>query len=597
MKQRVVITEAFWADAERRPRRMQTLTWIIKSLPLLLLLSVAPDRQDIREPRFLRFFYRLAFPVLVIISLLQPSVRIWTLLLLVAVAASTSFRRTNLLGDVQIAATRDEEISEIVNEINSAIDAAFSIAERVVVVGHSQGGYLSHRALELRAVTRGTKERIELIGIGSGLKPISLLKAFGDCRSVAMATSFLCSMLLMLFFVTPFLLGFIQGWNGLLDWMVRINETLIEHVAAASLQSSAWHFTAWSHPMALVPDVWQIAALIGSVALFFLMRRRIRAQVLQLHQDLSCPGNVSRWTEITSSADTVGRLAWPHLSRANVWNCPSLGQPLVDHISYYRRSSPVAWCLGATLFPSLIGDTVPVLRHWANYLDVRIRQARTLSMILGMILLAAYALDRLNPGARGINALLDQGKNPGGLFAGLLAITLMAPALGMIDRHRLSAALDMRPMPSPPELKQTPMWLRLFGLCVWVPFAASVAATAHDLVRYPNMVSTESRLLPVAPEVTGFLICLLAASLAAGYRFSTATWSIVVLVVFWSTYLPGRGADFAAFVDGFVIITAIFFSVVYHFVARPIAVSSAEWPSFERGRVAGLRRSRMMPGS
>jgi hypothetical protein len=412
-----------------------------------------------------------------------------------------------------------------------------------------------------------------------------------------MATSFLCSLLLMMIFVTPVLLGLIQGWDGFLDWTVRVNEALIRHVTADSLPSSTWHFMAWSHPMALVPDVWQIAALIGSVSLFFLTRRGIRPQIAQLYQDLSCPGNVSRWTEITSSADTVGRLAWPHLARANVWNCPSLGQPLVDHISYYRRSSPVAWYLGATLFPSLIGGTVPVLRHWANYLDIRIRQARTLSMILGMILLAAYALDRLNPGAHGINALLEQGKNPGGLFGGLLIITLLAPVLGMIDRYRMSAALDMHPMPSPPEVKQIPVWLRWIVLGAWVPFAASVAATAHDLVRYPNMVSTESRLLPVAPEVTAFLICLLAASLAAGYRFSTATSSIVVLVIFWSTYLPGRGGEFAAFVDGFMVITAFFFSVVYHFAARPIAVSRAEWPSFERGRVIGLRRNRLMPGS
>jgi hypothetical protein len=520
VRQRVVVLEAFWADVESRPRRLQTLIWLVKSMPLMLLIAVAPDRRDLQKPSFTRLFYRLTFPVLVLLSLFQSSIRLLTLLLLVVVAASTAYRPTNLLGDVQIAATRDEEVLRILGVIDSAIDAAHSMASRVIVVGHSQGGFLSHQALELRAQTRGATERIEFIGIGSGLKPISLLKNFGGRRSIAGASALLLGALLITVSVVPFLLGVLLGQEGFLRWARSANKQLIDDGAAESRPVGGWHPGSWSHPAALLPDWGQAFALLLGIALCSFVGATARRHVRSLGQDLRCPRNVSRWTEITSSADTVGRLAWPRLADARVWNCPSLGQPLLDHISYYRRSSPVAWYLASMLFPALLGGTVPVLRQWANYLDIRIWQARALSTTLGLALLAAYAFDRLDPDAHGMRALLAQTRNPGIAFVGLLIITLVAPVLGMVDRHHLSAMLDLRPMPAPPELKRAPQWFRTLAAGFLFTFAGAVATSSHDLVRYPHMSATEVRLLAMAPAVTAALICLLAALLAVGYRFS-----------------------------------------------------------------------------
>ncbi|MFJ5780067.1 hypothetical protein [Streptomyces sp. NPDC093094] len=595
VKQRVVFLEAFWADAGRRPRGLQTLVWIVKSIPLMLLMAVAPDRRDVQGPSFMRFFCRLAFPLLVLLSLFQPSIRLFTLILLGILAASTAFPPWNLLGDVQIAAARDKELSKIIGVINSAIDAAFVMASRVVVVGHSQGGFLSLRALELRAREAGVKERIKFIGIGSGLKPISLLKDFGDRRSISAAAALALGVLLLMISVVPFLLAILQSQEGFISWCLRVNKQLIDHGIDSGRPPGGRFPALWSHPSALLPDWGQVLALLSGIGLCLFAGASVRPRVRNVGRALRCPHSVSRWIEITSSADTVGRLAWPPLADPHVWNSPSLGQPLLDHVRYFRRSSPVAWYLASTLFPSLLGGVVPALRQWANYLDMRIWRARALSGALGLVILVVYAFGRLDPDARGMRALLDQTRDPGVTFVGLLAVTLVAPVLGMVDRYRLSTALDLRPMAAPPELRRSPMWLRALGASVLFSFAAAVATSGHDSARYPHMSSTEVRLLSVAPTVTAGLICLLAALLAVGYSFSLLAWGVVSLVIYWSSYLPGHGPEFPIFVGLCAFLAALSFTVVGRFVARPVEVSDAAWPSYQPGRTAPLRSRATRP--
>lgn len=147
----MVLLEAFWADLKPNSHRPRTSSWLVLSMPLLLLLSVAPDYSDANIRSLRRILYRIAYVILMTLSILQSSLRIFALALLIIIFFYTVLLRTNLVGDIRLAAVNEDAVEEITRNINKIIDQAFSMASKVVVVGHSQGGYLG-----LRAIRAGT---------------------------------------------------------------------------------------------------------------------------------------------------------------------------------------------------------------------------------------------------------------------------------------------------------------------------------------------------------------------------------------------------------------------------------------------------------
>jgi hypothetical protein len=396
-KQKLVVTEVLWVNMAHRANGLTTCRWLIRSLPILLALPFAPDRHDLRHGNLVRITYRIVFPLVIALALLQPTLRLLTLAGLIILVSTTVFRKSNLIGDVRMAATDDAEVAKITSEINLAIDSALAIADRVVVVGHSQGGYLSYHALmERRALEKG--KSIHLVGVGSGLKPIWVLKQFTDRWTIFRTWLLVIGSILVLTSLLPVFLGFLAGEKPvLITWSSKAALSLSDITQHSPFRpvNPDWGIAAHSL-LAFVPDYGQIILFAVGVALVLLGRRKAVFLTQPEAHPLGRPAAARRWMEITSSIDSVGRLAYPHLFEAEVWDNPSYGNPLLDHISYFRRSSPVTWYLACYLFAPLLGNATPAFRRWANYLDIRVWRTRSFATTLGILLLSSYAINRAN---------------------------------------------------------------------------------------------------------------------------------------------------------------------------------------------------------
>jgi hypothetical protein len=580
-KQKLVVTEVLWANIAHRANGLTTFGWLIRSLPILLALPFAPDRHDLRHGNLVRIAYRIVFPLVIALALLQPALRLLTLAGLVILAGTTVFRKSNLIGDVRMAATDDTEVAKITSEINLAIDSALVIADRVVVVGHSQGGYLSYRALLQRGPAAKGKS-IHLVGVGSGLKPIWVLKQFTDSWTIFRTWLLVIGSILVLTSLLPVFLGFLAFEKpDLITWSSKAALSLSDITSRSPFRPVNPDWGVATHSLLVfVPDYRQIILFAVGVALVLLGRRKAVFLSQPDAHPLARPAAARRWMEITSSIDSVGRLAYPHLFEAEVWDNPSYGNPLLDHISYFRRSSPVTWYLACYLFAPLLGNATPALRRWANYLDVRVWRARSFATTLGIVLLGYYAINRVNPSARGLASLSAQVTHPGYILFGLLLIAAINPALAVRDRYRTSRVIASRPIEPPPRIRQISIAPRCAIFFAWVSAAAFAFGSGHHLIRYAPMTSTEVRILPVAPIVIGILLCALAAALGAGYLFPWWFWVLSLSFIFYmSSYLPGEGQIYL-FLDSTVLLLAALSVFSLKMFARDIELSDTAWPGY-----------------
>jgi len=84
-------------------------------------------------------------------------------------------RKYNLIGHVRVAASQTVgQASEISTRIDEAVSRICSYSNSVTVLAHSQGGFLAHKQL---FKSRHRRNISRLIGVGSGLRPITVLSA------------------------------------------------------------------------------------------------------------------------------------------------------------------------------------------------------------------------------------------------------------------------------------------------------------------------------------------------------------------------------------------------------------------------------------
>lgn len=587
---RVVLLEAYWADSRLRPGPFRSLAWLVRFGPALIALLFAPGHRDIQHSSAARILYRLALPAVIVVSL-GASHRWWLPTLLVVLAAcSVAVRRANVVGDVAMATTDEEAVAAITDAINHTIDDALGIAERVIVVGHSQGGYLSHRALSRRRSQPGRPDRIELIGVGSGLKPISLLAALSQRRDLLLTALAVLGGALVSASVLAFALDVASSWRHL--FVTTIPATARSLVRGTDGPPPDFH----GGPV--VPDIPEVVVASAGLTAMALawagMRHRLNAL-----RDLALgrPPIVSAWTEATTTADTVGRMAFPQLKDAQPYVVAGVGNPLLDHVSYFHPASPVTWLLARRAFPLVVlRRPSALLPRWERYAEGTVARIRAFSCALSLVLLASRAIYRVDDGSRGFGALTAQAHRPGWLVVWLLLFAAAAPFLGALDRVRLSRALAERPLGLPPKRYTLAFSVRflLFGLLILL--AATVGAAAHDLVPYERLTPSETFWLPIAPRLCQAGTIALACALVAGYRPPLLTLiALVGPILVLATYLPGESL-FAWWSFWVVVLLAAFRLLTRWFgasddaEAAPGARTTRSYHVFERAPPSALIR-------
>ncbi|MFF9588626.1 hypothetical protein ACF1FX_05205 [Streptomyces sp. NPDC014646] len=423
---RALFAEALWADKFTelgRPSIRRTLTFLVASLPLLFWI-VGPDRRDLRvltspsrslrargeaELAQMRLLWRLLTLAVIAtalaygISLAAHSLLVSALLL--GLLAWFARSRRNLLWHVRVAAVDEERTRQLLTHLHRKVAWMERHCDKVVIVAHSQGGYLMHRVLSPTADRRHPKVR-RFIGVGSGLKPINLLKIFDNSR--------IGPGLWGLVFLVPGWLWGLGPWTWQpLGWLVQ---TVLRQLCLAlqvTVTPSATlgdpHLTelrreaiaaelhrALTAAPSLRLDLAHGAAIVVSLALAFLLGRLIHA-ALQARPpyplDLDHHHRRIEWREYSSPHDMVGRMLAPALpdNVEQPWIAP-VGQPLSDHTLYFHRTGSLPRRLAADLLGDL--GLEPEAADWdqaVTRLDKVRRQQGTRRRTLQGLLIGTFA--------------------------------------------------------------------------------------------------------------------------------------------------------------------------------------------------------------
>ncbi|MGW8729943.1 hypothetical protein ACWGNF_28415 [Streptomyces sp. NPDC055808] len=585
-----LFAEALWSEkfaSLGRPSLRRTLAFLLTSLPLLAWI-IGPDRRDLQAlnsgPVTFRGALRNAFAggvwkaVSPVKALSAPESRstgralwrvltlivlVWILLYSVALAVSGSAgaklvllallialalwarSHRNIIWHVQVAATDEARTEQLLTHLHQKVSWMERHCDKVVVIAHSQGGYLMHRVLAPTSQQHPKVRRF--IGVGSGLKPISLLKEFDSPSLRAPVWLSTLSVPLLLWGLGPLTwqaLG--PELRALLHLIYVTLHATVMPVAIFSdhevmrlwltgfVDAGFQFLTAFSSSLRI--DIPHMAAIAGGVAIFtFAGRLATAARRVQPTASFSLDHHRRdiEWREYTSPHDMVGRMADPELPEGvdQPW-ISATGHAVVDHTLYFHHSGVLPRRLAADLLHDLSSgeqDTLrPTADTWAaavaRFDDARRLQAARRRMLHGLLLgLAAGLLlaPSLYRGVSFLEAVLGHSVQL------IVVLMLLAGLFSWIAHHsavvsgrdfsnRLSGVRDADGKPwrvriVPPGLRTLPAvaagsagLLALFG-CVWFTKVALRYGNDYVWFGYPF-------LLPLA---IGFPI--LACAVAAGY--------------------------------------------------------------------------------
>lgn len=354
---RILVTEACWSE-EYQPRRLVgSLPWLARVVPALVI-PFMPDSRDtpaLRSPQpyalamvALRFLVRLAVIPLAAVLLFQFP--IWVRItiicaILMVLAICLISRRANLAGHVLMAATDGPELIAVEKRIDQTILACKDAASEVIVVAHSQGAFLSHRVLEQRG------HRVRLICVGSGLRPITLLRVLGRRPYNLAAVVALAGMVSL----SVAFAGSVHDGPAIPN---SIRQQLLSNFFSllygiSSRQAS--HAPSFSDALEALPRVslsWWLAVAIVLYASALVAVRQWGPQFLEATRIK--PLQVASWLELSSRHDLVGRLTVPNLPAPAI-EAPVVvtGNPLADHLYYFRRDNVTVWLVAVQLLKML----------------------------------------------------------------------------------------------------------------------------------------------------------------------------------------------------------------------------------------------------
>lgn len=404
--ERVLITEAHWADAYRGRRLLGTLPWLARIGPAMVLpfmpdgrdrMSETPTGHEVAqaEVRLLMRFAGIFFVLVFLASIPRPV--LWAVIGvgLSVVALMMLDPRFNLAGHVRMAAAEEDGLKAVQQRIEEVIEATRAVSSKVVVVAHSQGGYLAHRTLAAMAPSD-----ITLITVGSGLRPITALRVMGSQRRFSVGS-------------WVALLGVMSGEVWLLTHLrpsevfspfvlagIDVRQLVMSLVVGAGTQGVATNDVSpgvWEVVRGVLPTVeldwWLPLAAIPYLAACVVIRRSGPDFVREV-----TIGGLSRtdWVDVTSHQDLVGRLIFPALPHG-VEEKPVVvtGNAVMDHVRYFSHRGITPWVIAAQL-SRLLGyssdSRVEAARESALARSARRHDFRSAVLLVPLIPIALLAV-------------------------------------------------------------------------------------------------------------------------------------------------------------------------------------------------------------
>jgi hypothetical protein len=356
----VTVYEAHWAHeaasnpASRLRSGFETTAFVFCHAPILITALLGTDYRDLKTTadelllRDTATAVRLAARV-GLLSIAIASLPTWlgvgvifSLILLYAIGPLRS------VDSVRRVITDDDFRTRAVQRVTAAVAAAAQASDRVVIIGHSQGGYLAHRCLRTPDFHAGRGVPPDLVAVGSGLKVISLLESAHRVRTVrGRAAAWSCLVL-----AAGSLLCTYQGMRPLLRWLYAqlslwagrgsLPRRYLEvHADVSARYNILVHHASWLSGwrwFAVAACLAVASVAVGGIATALWTTALAQASMTD---SLRMPkGRVASWTEFSSLHDSVSRLAVLRLpAPAEEIVCPAPGQALLDHLYYFRPPS------------------------------------------------------------------------------------------------------------------------------------------------------------------------------------------------------------------------------------------------------------------
>lgn len=303
-------------------------------------------------PEQLRFTWRFGTLVLFVFGIaalttafsrfLAYSWAVWTTVVIspIVVIAILVFMNgpRNLASHVMVAATDETGTDSLLQCIRERLEFLESQCAKVVIVAHSQGGFLTHRLLTQDGDGKH-QSTVRFVGIASGLKPITMLNDNNNPRTAAGSWLCLIGGCCLAASIWPLLGAFQMATAPLYQAIVNLITPIL--VLPPVDLGPIFRDTEYSeiNPWALLDAVidslhWSTAILF--VAAFatvsaghYLLKNNYTKAIAQ---PSNRPG--FRWSEYSSPHDIVGRMMFPSLpngvSRPPV---ASPGHALLDHLT------------------------------------------------------------------------------------------------------------------------------------------------------------------------------------------------------------------------------------------------------------------------
>ena len=569
----VLFAEAVWSDCFRRPPWWQCLLWILRNLPAAVVL-LSPDRRDaavvnaqphrdgaplamalrelaraLRPDRLLdddlMFFVRLFSRILIAGLLVRVALAggdgnplVGGLLILGIVAYLAS--RHNVVGHVVVAATGSAELRKIHDRVEECLTWAHETAKTVIVVAHSQGGYVAHDVLSNADASR--QRVVDLVGVGSGLKPIWLLRQMHRPRVLAASWIALLSVAAGEWFLLGFL-GSMMGLGHSVRSLFEVAQLFLAplgaiQAATADAPRVLKDVVASATELGLDTRLGsaQAVALAAWLAGSLLSVRMFGGAYSDQTPARPVGAGCRTWVEFSSLQDPVGRMLMPVLPKPACERTIAVGgHPIADHMAYFSSASILPWHI-ANLVAQRLGEPgQPAVRAMDDALQARAARRRRLR---GGIFAVAVALIAL-PHVQTARSLLD-GLGNAGIY--LLSLSFFSGAI-FAARERRSHRLALR---------------------------ALIGGAPDDLSaeHFRMPVAREQRQLPATLllALTVLAFCVMVALVgtgvggesAPGPMFMLTTLTLAYLLAIGSGYRPGRWW----FIVGVAFSGYCFFSVV-----------------------------------
>lgn len=372
----VLVAEARWTELSAGGRRLTWvgISWTLRSFLVMLPVLLGPSAAEWRRlghlfradetselsrsdqvalmPVALRGLWRLATLAVVLAAVVWCGQQLWALgpWWLIGAAAVTVAALvialvklpTDLAGQVRLVVEDGPARRDILSEVASAIAEMSAVCRSVTVVAHSQGGYIAHEVLQQSAPPNVR----DFVALGSGLKPISLLRYFAPSGRwlpavVSLFGVALTTVSAWMLLEPDMILGGGQLANLAEPILVLWAAPWLEpHLAPALLSEAASAANLDSYAALLGRSwPWLLASLVGAGIVIASQHAAGRFGDGAVITPL--PKSVRRWHEYSTPHDVVGRLAFPDLpstvSHVDVHGVNTFG----DHLfgAYFARGS------------------------------------------------------------------------------------------------------------------------------------------------------------------------------------------------------------------------------------------------------------------